>query len=61
MTLSVAQKVKINEESNNLFIGLNILAMMPALAKFTFFSKNLEADDETFLENDDNNKTLFKR
>jgi hypothetical protein len=49
ITIGFSQKVRINSENNMHFIGLNIIALIPMLAKYTFFSKCLTAKDESFL------------
>ena len=42
------------------FKGINILAIMPMLAKYTKYCSSITEKDEDFLENDDN-RNYFKR
>lgn len=49
ITLGFSQKARINTENNIHFVGLNIIALIPMLAKYTFFAKSLTPKDESFL------------
>jgi hypothetical protein len=60
ITLSLHHKLKLRTGDYLYLKGINILALMPMLAKYTRFCSCIADDDEDFLESDDN-QNYFKR
>ena len=60
ITFSLHQKFKFTSEDYFYLKGINILALMPMLVKYTKYCCMITEKDEDFLEHDDN-KNYFKK
>lgn len=60
ITYGLAQKLKIEEADYEFLRGMNLLALIPTLAKYTHLGQYIKDNDEDFFENDDN-QAFFKK